>query len=444
MGRVFRRPQLLPSEFHLERRPEVSKDRKGPRINVNVNNRVGTAIVGCGNVASFYCSAMSKHPVLRLTGVTDRHDPRATAYANYYSVRKYESLDEILSDSSVELVLNLTNPRSHFSISKACLDAGKHVYSEKPLAMSFPEAQELVRLAEQRGLRIASAPSRLLGETAQTMWRALRENAIGKVHAIYAEMDGSLIYRSPYKQWFNEVGMHWPYKDEFEVGCTIEHAGYSVSWLAAYFGPVESVTAFATCQVADMHTDVELDVRPPDLTVACLKFRSGPVARLTTSWIAPSDHSIRIFGDTGVLSTDDIWAPKSPVYITRSLGISIGPKSIIVPWKKRYPLAVPEGEAREIEARRPILRSPRNFVRAARARFLHLRKRVDFCLGPAEMATALREQRPCRLSPDYCLHNTEVVLAIHNSLETGSHDEITTTFACMEPLPWALPRSSGR
>ncbi len=402
-------------------------------------NMVGTAIVGCGNVASFYCSSMPLHPILRLAGVMDRNGGRSAAYAAYYSVPKYESFNDVLDDRSVELVVNLTNPRSHFFVSKACLEAGKHVYSEKPLAMSFPEARQLVRLAEQKGLYIASAPSRLLAETAQTMWKAVREKAVGTVHAVYAEMDGGLIYRSRYKEWVNEVGMHWPYKDEFEVGCTIEHAGYPVSWLSAYFGPVESLTAFATCQIPDLQTDVNPEVIPPDLTVACLKFKSGPVARLTSSWIAPSDHSIRIFGDIGVLSTDDVWEPKSPVYITRNRNIRVGPKTISIPWKKKYPLAVPPGRTLTTKAGRIFMRSPRAITRALRARYLHLRKRVDFCLGPAEVATALREGRPCRLPPEYCLHNTEVVLAIHNSHETGSNHKITTSFAPMDPSPWALP-----
>ena len=388
----------------------------------------------------FIAAAIPRHPILRLAGVMDRDGRRSAAYSAYYSVPKYESLDDVLNDQSVELVLNLTNPRSHFPVSKACLEAGKNVYSEKPLAMSFPEAQQLVKLAEQKGLYIASAPSRLLAETAQTMWKALREEAVGTVHAIYAEMDGGLIYRSRYKEWVNEVGMHWPYKDEFEVGCTIEHAGYPVSWLSAYFGPVESITAFGTCQIPDLQTDVNLEVIPPDLTVACLKFKSGPVARLTSSWIAPADHSIRIFGDTGVLSTDDVWAPRSPVYITRNRNIRIGPKTISIPWKKKYPLAAPPRSGAYDKSRPEVMRSPRGVARALRARFLHLRKRVDFCLGPAEVATALRESRPCRLSPEYCLHNTEVVLAIHNSLETGSSHKITTSFAPMDPLPWALPK----
>jgi len=403
-------------------------------------DRVAIAIVGCGNIAAFYLNTLSRHRILELKGVLDRNTTRSAAYSTYYSVPKYDSLDAMLNDRAVELVINLTNPRSHFAISKACLEAGKHVYSEKPLAMSFPEAAGLVRLAAQKGLTLSSAPSRILAETAQTMWRALKENAIGRVHAVYAEMDGGLIYRSRYKEWINEVGMHWPYKDEFEVGCTIEHAGYPVSWLTAFFGPVETVTAFATTQYPDLKAEVGLEGLPPDLTVACLKFKSGVVARLTSSWIASSDHSMRFFGDTGILSTRDVWEPKSPVYITRDRNIRIGPKTIAVPWRNKYPFALPPRNGYAMSNK---LRSPKALVRALRARFLHLRKRVDFCLGPAELATSIRGLRACRLPAEYCLHNTEIVLAIHNSLETQGYHKITTTFDPMDPLPWALPRSAG-
>jgi hypothetical protein len=86
------------------------------------------------------------------------------------------------------------------------------------------------------------------------------------------------------------------------------------------------------------------------------------------------------------------------------------------------------------------MRSPRAALRALRSRFLHLRKRVDFCLGPAELASAFREQRPCLLSPEYCLHNTEIVLAIHNALAAGSVHSMSTSFSPMDPLPWAMPK----
>jgi len=79
------------------------------------------------------------------------------------------------------VILNLTNPRSHHEITKRCIEAGKHVYSEKPLAMDFQLAVELVQLAQRKQVYLSSAPCSVLGETAQTMWKALKEGTIGHV-----------------------------------------------------------------------------------------------------------------------------------------------------------------------------------------------------------------------------------------------------------------------
>jgi predicted dehydrogenase len=399
---------------------------------------VRVALIGCGSVAPFYLKTFPQHPQLELVGVMDQDEPRAARFSEYYSVPKYRSLDELLQDKKVELVLNLTNPKSHFEISKASLLAGKHVYSEKPLAMSFSEARELVNLAMEKGLSLSAAPSRLLGETAQTLWKALRNSAIGTVRLVYAEMDGDLIHRMPYKGWVNELGVPWPYKDELEVGCTLEHGGYPVSWLLGFFGPVETVTAFASCQVPDKETEVPLEVQAPDFSVAMLKFASGLVARLTCSWIAPSDHSLRIFGDEGVLCTDDVWRPRCPVYIKRY--ITIRSKTIIAPWKKKYPLVCPPRVPMRAQVRNlGKTLQPRAFFRAVRARARHLRRRVDFCLGIVDLAAALKERRPPRLSPQFCLHTTEILLAIHNAFQTGAAYQVTTSFDPIDPMPWAKP-----
>jgi predicted dehydrogenase len=371
------------------------------------------AIVGCGFVADYYLKTLPNHPDLELVGVMDRDPERASRFSAYHSVPAYGSLDELLEDDRVEIVLNLTNPRSHFSVSKACLKAGKHVYSEKPLSMELSEAQELVDLAEQQGLSISSAPCSLLGETAQTLWKALREKQVGQVRVVYAEMDDGLVHRMPYKKWVSESGLPWPYKDEFEVGCTLEHAGYYVTWLVAFFGPAESVTAFSSCLIPDKETDVPLEVDAPDFSVACIKFASGVVARLTCGIIAPHNHELMIVGDEGILCTDDCWYYRSPVYIRRM--INIRRKTLISPWKQKYPLV---GKA-----------SPRFKYRGS--------QQMDFSRGVAEMASAITEKRPCRLSARYSLHVNEIVLAIQNALETSSSYKITSTFDPIEPMPWA-------
>ena len=209
------------------------------------------AIVGCGFVADYYLKTLHLHPSLKLVGVMDKELERAENLSQRYGVKVFHTLDELLRDDAIEIVLNLTNPRSHYAVSKACLEANKHVYSEKPLATKISEAKELVAVAESKGLHISSAPCNVLGESAQTLWKALREETIGKVRLVYAEMDDGLVHKMPYKLWVSESGIPWPYKDEFEIGCTLEHAGYYITWLTTFFGPATSVTAFSSCLVSD-------------------------------------------------------------------------------------------------------------------------------------------------------------------------------------------------
>ncbi len=198
------------------------------------------AIIGCGFVADYYLSTLNIHPELNLLGVMDRDTERADRFGKFHGASVYPTLESLLTDERVQIVLNLTNPDSHYEVSKACLNAGKHVYSEKPLAMRFEDAHELVELAEMRGLQISGAPCSLLGESAQTLWKALREKKIGDIYAVYAEMDDGLVHRMPYRKWFSASGNPWPAHDEFEVGCTLEHAGYVLGWLPAFFGPAVS------------------------------------------------------------------------------------------------------------------------------------------------------------------------------------------------------------
>jgi predicted dehydrogenase len=275
------------------------------------------------------------------------------------------------------------------------------------------EAEKLVEVAEAKGLYISSAPCSLLGETAQTIWKAIREEVVGKTYLVYAEMDDGLLHKMPYKSWLSESGRPWPYKDEFEVGCTLEHAGYYLTWFPAFFGRAESVTAFSACLVQDKETDVPLENNAPDFSVACIKFESGVVARLTCSIIAPHNHSLRIFGDRGILGTDECWFYNSPVYIRRRLNVRR--KTIVSPIKQEYPLVGKKN-------------------RQARYRSA---QEMDFARGVAELASAIKEERPCRLSARYSLHVNEMVLAIQNALETNSNHIFKSTFDKIEPMPWA-------
>ncbi len=370
------------------------------------------AIIGSGFVANFYLTALKHYPELECAALSDLVPERASRLAGKFGINRVETLSSILDDPQIPLVLNLTNPRSHFEISKACLLAGKHVYSEKPLAMAMDEATELVTLAESKGLRLSSAPCNFLSESAQTLAKAVREQLAGPARLVYAEMDDGMVHQMRYDQWVNDLGVPWPYKDEFEVGCTMEHAGYSLTWLAGIFGPAERVTAFSSCLIPDKGTEQPLDVNAPDFSVACIQFASGVVARLTCSIIAPHDHTVRVFADNGTLSVKDTWHYDSPVYRTQRM--TIRRRTFETPWRRKVSLL--RGGASKIQD-----------TGAAR---------MDFLRGVADMVAAIQENRPHRLSARFCLHVNELTLAISNAFDTGSY-RLTTSFDPVEPMPWA-------
>src|ERR1700719_774511 len=360
------------------------------------------AIVGCGFVAEFYGKTLGNYPNLKLVGAYDQNDKNLYAFCQRWPVRRYANLQQLLEDASVQLVLNLTNPRSHYEVSKKCIEAGKHVYSEKPLAMEPEKARELVDLAQKKNVYLACAPCSVLGETAQAVWKALRENVIGRVRLVYANFDDGMIApkESPWL-WRNDSGVSWPAKDEFEIGCTYEHAGYILTWLAVYFGPAVSVTSFASCLIRDK--GIPVDSMAPDLTVGCLEYGDGVVARVSCSLVAPIDKSLTIIGDDGVLLVPDLRNDLCPIYLRK------------IP-ANRWCGAI----ERRLNHLRRFLRLPGfeidwhywgkyPFKKNYQRRYVSLGKQVDFCRGPAEIANAIQERRPCRLSAELGWHITELI-----------------------------------
>jgi len=368
------------------------------------------AIVGCGYVSAYYIQTLPLHPELVLRGVMDRDEARSGPLANALSVNKYESLDAVLEDDGIDIVLNLTNPSSHFEVTRACLEAGKHVYTEKPLAMLLSQAKGLVETADRSGLCLASAPCTLLNDAGQTFWKAVRDKVVGDTRLVYAEMDAGMVHRMPYRKWITEYGIGWPYRDEFETGCTVEHAGYVLTWLAAVFGPARAVTAFSSCLVANKIPEESGPIPTPDFSVACIQFDSGVVARMTCGLFAPKDLRIQCFGDEGVLYVDDSRIDRSAVYSRKY--ISIRRKTILTPWKKHC----------------TRIRAGKHWGHGRNT--LHR----DFCSGIAEMSEAIQKGRICRLNASFSLHVNELTLAIQNAGDTGAPYRMTTTFDPIQPL----------
>ncbi len=378
------------------------------------------ALVGCGFVADYYVGTLPAHPELEIAGVMDCDAERSTHFAAYYKLPLYSSLDDVLKDPSISIVVNLTNPRSHYEVSRRCLEAGKHVYSEKPLALQLSEAEQLVDLAQRKGLQLSSAPGSVLSETAQTIWQALRQNQIGKVLMVRAELDDGFLAATRYRQWKSKSGTPWPWKDELTVGCTLEHAGYYLTWLAAFFGRAESVTAFSSWDRREKWVADGVEDPGPDFSVACVRYESGVVARLTCNIVAPLDRRLTIIGEEGILRIGDSWDYRCPVYIQK--------RNFVSRVAHRYPLLskLPLVGGRKY----PLLTG----TGANRYRQAH---KMDFARGVAELAEAIAGGRECRLSAQFCLHVNELVLAINNAGDDGATYRVRSSFEAMKPMPWA-------
>ena len=393
---------------------------------------MNVAFLGCGYVSEQYAATLPHHPDLRPRAAFDLDRGRLDAFCRRTGARAADSFEALLADREVELVVNLTDPRRHYETTRACLEAGKHVYSEKPLAMTAAEAAALAAFARQRGVHLSSAPCSVLGESAQTLWRAVRTGTIGPVRVVYAAFDDGMIapHQRPW-EWTNESGVAWPAKSEFETGSTYQHAGYVLTWLCAMFGPARRVTAFASVQVPEK--GIAVDMMAPDFTVGCLEFDGGVVARVTCGLAAPRDKSIVVVGDRGVLSIGNVRDDAAPVMHRPAQPSAV--ESLIrrrAPWLARW------AEARLSDAGLgAVLASSLPLVRPRQGGVVSADKRVDFLRGPAELAEAIGAGRRPRLDAALGAHLVELIERLQYP-DRFEDRRTTSTFEAMAPMPWAM------
>lgn len=372
-------------------------------------------IVGCGFVACYYATTMPNHSNLEIAGVTDLIVDRAKTFANFYGYEHVNTLEEMLNNSEISIILNFTNPHNHYEVSKASLLAGKHVYTEKPMGMNYKEAYELVKLAKERNLFFISAPSIMLGEYAQGMMKAINDNEIGKPILAYSQLDDGAIHQMRYNTWISKTGVPWNYENEFEVGSVLEHAGYCLTLLTAFFGPAKEVQAYTNCLVQNK---IEGHSKPlgSDFTDACIEFESGVVARLTIGSVAPNDHFLTIVGEDGVLSTDDLyWSVQQDVYIQRrkpSDSDSRDGSHEYLTDKVKYEFDRPEDFENKTE----------------------YEVNVDWAKGVSELVDAVNKNKSCRMDMDHALHVMEIIDVLESAKPFSGPQKIRTTFDPIQPL----------
>lgn len=395
------------------------------------------AFVGCGYVFDIYMRTRWAYPEMDILGVFDIDAKRAAVVERHYGLHVYPSLEALLGDARVEIVINLTNIASHFDVTRQALEAGKHVFTEKPITTELARTAELFALAERCGRVLAAAPCNLHCDAITSLWQAIEDGAIGKPALIYADLDDNPAHLMRLDTVQSPTGAPFPYAEELQEGCTIEHVGYHLAWLCAIFGPALSVTAFSKCLIADK-TAVPLDpADTPDFSVACIDFADGVAARVTCSWVAPRDHSMRVIGTEGEIRIDNVFHDQSPVHLERFSRVSLTARKAYS--LRRHPLLgkpfgiggrriplVRRWKSHAVEAEKGVGRSWKHkLVSWLRRREVYAQ---DKLLGPAEMARAISEDRPQPMRADFLMHLNELTLLIDKAGPHGLTVQPATTF----------------
>jgi predicted dehydrogenase len=345
------------------------------------------ALVGCGVIAPAYVKTMRDYPQLELVGAYDLLPERARKVLGTGG-HVYGSLEEVLADDRVDAVLNLTVQQAHPAVVRACLDAGKHVHTEKPLALSYAEARELALLAERVGRRLSCAPINFLGEAQQTAWKLVREGRLGQVRVAYAEVN-----------WGRIEAWHPAPMPFYEVGALYDVGVYPLTLLAVMFGRFARVSASARVVEPERTTlaGEQFRVTTPDFLVALAELESGPVVRLTTSFYASrlKQHGIELHGDDASLFVGNFEDFDSSLERAERGGAY-----------EPVPLVRPGFHGK------------------------------DWARSLAELAAAVAENRPHRPSAELAAHVVETMEAISRSAQSGEPVELESSFDRPPPMPW--------
>src|SRR5690625_3047641 len=140
---------------------------------------VKVGIIGCGNISSAYLQVQKKLEMIDVVAVADLLPERAKAQAEKFGISKAYTVDQILADPDIEMIINLTIPAAHYQVAMQALEAGKSVYNEKPFAAEVDQGKQLIEEANRRGLLVGSAPDTFLGSGLQTARKAIDDGLIG-------------------------------------------------------------------------------------------------------------------------------------------------------------------------------------------------------------------------------------------------------------------------
>ena len=360
---------------------------------------LGAGIIGCGNISATYLRLAPLFKGFEFRACADINMAAAKLRAAEFHV-KAQSVRDMLNDEAIDIVVNLTVPAAHYKISKQILEAGKHVYSEKPLVLSLAEGKDLMRIAAKRNLKVASAPDTFLGGSHQLARKAIDDGLIGKITSGTAHvMSSGMEHWHPNPDFFFKPG----------GGPVLDLGPYYIGNLINLVGPVKRVAALS-CMAHRVRTikseprkGEKITVRTPTTVHALLEFASGAQVTLSASWDvhAHRHQPMELYGTEGSLFVPD------PNFFGGEVMMA-GSAAVIKPLAEWvHPLGIPNQD------------TPHGNVANYRA------------AGLADMAQAIIQKRDARCSIARALHAVDVMTAILKSGETGKFVELKTT--CTRP-----------
>jgi predicted dehydrogenase len=358
--------------------------------------KVKVGIIGCGNICGIYFKNLKTYPFLDVAACADLVVEKAKARAQEFGVAKVCTPAELLANPEIQVVVNLTIPRAHYSVALAALQAGKSVYNEKPLTIKREEAKKLVELAKKKKLRVGCAPDTFMGAGIQTCRKLIEDGVIGKPVAATAFMTCH-----GHESWHPDPEFYY----KAGGGPMFDMGPYYLTAMVALMGPVKRVTgsarvSFPTRTISSQPkngTKIKVDV--PTHVAGVLDFAQGAVGTILTSfdvWRAELPR-IEVYGSEGTLSVPDPNGFGGPVRLYKP-----GAQD----WSE---VALTHGY-------------PEN----------------GRGMGVADMVKGQLNKRPHRASGELAFHVLDIMHAIHDASKAGRHVMLKTTCKQPKPLPTGL------
>lgn len=358
--------------------------------------KLRAGVIGCGAISPAYFRGCAIYDSLEITACADLDEGRARARAAEFGVARALSVDALLAAPDIDLVINLTVPQSHAPVCRAALEAGKHVYVEKPLSLDRGDAAGLLALAEARGLRVGCAPDTFLGAGQQTSRRAIDEGLIGTPVAAVAFCCGH-----GHESWHPSPQFYY----QKGGGPLFDMGPYYLTSLINLLGPARRVcastrTTFPTRTITSQPlAGTVIPVETPTHLAGTIDFHSGAVVTMVMSFDIWSHNlpRIEVYGSEGTLVVPDPNHFDGAVQVRRA-----GDKD----WSEvpaRHALGIGRGT------------------------------------GVAEMAAAILAGRPHRASGALAAHVVDAMQAFDESSERGAHVILASRADRPSALPTGLP-----